>query len=282
MSKKTLIIQGGGFRTAFTAGVLDAFIAADYNPFNSFYVVSGGAIGASYYLSGQYKKCFEAICFLAKDKNFMSYNRLIRKNGIMDVDFFYQVASEEVPFDVEIAMNRIKDQHMAIVMTNKITGLAEYYHPTKKTWLDAVIASCTLPFVTKGKHILHDNEYMDGGWSDPLPIIHAVEQGAKDVTIIRTSPKDLKVSQSWPDYFGTFAFRSNEKLQSCFENNHKKYNDAIDFINSNPKGVSIKQIAPAVPLLTGTYSNSIPIITKDYRHGMACGVDFLINLKNNS
>ena len=66
MSKKTLIIQGGGFRTAFTAGVLDAFIAADYNPFNSFYVVSGGAIGASYYLSGQYKKCFEAICFFSK------------------------------------------------------------------------------------------------------------------------------------------------------------------------------------------------------------------------
>ena len=282
MSKKTLIIQGGGFRTAFTAGVLDAFIAADYNPFNSFYVVSGGAIGVSYYLGNQYKKCFEAICFLANDKSFMSYNRLIHQNGMMDVDFFHKVASKEVPFDLNTAMNRINGQHMAIVMTNKITGLAEYYHPTRKTWLDAIIASCTLPFVTKGTLILHDNEYMDGGWSDPLPIIHAVEQGAIDVTIIRTSPKNLKVSQSWTDYFGTLAYRSNEKLQSCFENNHKRYNDAIDFINSKPAGVEINQIAPEVPLLTGTYSNSIPIITKDYRHGMTCGIDFLNSLKNNS
>ncbi|HIP32444.1 MAG TPA: patatin family protein [Crocinitomicaceae bacterium] len=279
MPKKTLIIQGGGFRTAFSAGVLDAFIASDYNPFDSFYVVSGGSIAVSYYLSKQYKKCFESTCLLATDKDFMSYNKLLRQYVLMDLDYFHVVASEKVPFDISATMQAMKGKKMNIVMTNKITGLAEYYHPTKKTWMDAVIASCTLPFVTKGKHVLHDNEYMDGGWSDPLPIEQAVKDGASDITIIRTSPKDLKVSQSWTDKFGTYAFRANPKLQACFENNHQKYNDSIDFINSKPKGVKIQQIAPEVPLQTGTYSNSISLLEKDYRHGVALGLDFLQSLK---
>lgn len=275
MSKKVLIIQGGGFRTGFSAGVLDAFLAMKHNPYDAYYAVSGGAIAVSYFLGNQYKKCFESMCLLATDKNFMSYNKLIRRNMLMDVDYFYKVADEKVPFDVDTALNNIKEKDLAIVMTNKITGQAEYFHPTKKTWMDAVIASCTLPFVTKGKHIINENEYMDGGWSDPLPVIRAVEDGASEITIIRTSPKDLKVSQSWSDYIGTFAFRSNSKLKACFENNHRKYNDAIDFINTKPKGVTIRQIAPEIPLLTGTYSNSISVITKDYRHGMQRGLDFL-------
>tara|TARA_R110002072_G_scaffold282761_1_gene445797 strand:+ start:20256 stop:21098 length:843 start_codon:yes stop_codon:yes gene_type:complete len=277
MPKKILIIQGGGFRTGFSAGVLDAFIAMKHNPYDSFYAVSGGAIAVSYFLGKQYKKCFESMCLLATDKNFMSYNKLIRKNMLMDVDYFYKVAYEKVPFDVDTAIQSIVDKELAIVITNKKTGQPEYFHPSKETWLDAVIASCTLPFVTKGKHVFNDNEYMDGGWSDPLPVLKAVKDGATEITIIRTSPKDLKISQSWTDYIGTFAFRSNSKLQACFENNHKKYNGAIDYINSNSGEIKINQIAPEVPLLTGTYSNSVSVITKDYRHGMQCGLDFLHN-----
>jgi predicted patatin/cPLA2 family phospholipase len=34
--KKVLILEGGGFKTSFTGGVLDAFRSADYEPFDSF------------------------------------------------------------------------------------------------------------------------------------------------------------------------------------------------------------------------------------------------------
>ena len=49
--KKTLIVQGGGFRTGFTAGILDAFMVLGYCPFDQIIGNSGGAISASYYLS---------------------------------------------------------------------------------------------------------------------------------------------------------------------------------------------------------------------------------------
>ena len=275
MLKKTLIIQGGGFRTCFTAGVLDAFRVHNYNPFNTYVAVSGGAIALSYYLSGQYKKCYEAMCILAEDKEFMNMNRLMSGKSIMDVDYFHTIASDKVPFDIDKAIEHLKDKELAIVMTNMSNGEPHYYHPDKKHWMEAVIASCTLPFVTKGSHLLHGEDYMDGGWSDPIPVEWAHNKGANDIVVIRTTPKDLKVSQSWPDYFGTLVFRSNDKLRSCFENNHLIYNASLDFMNSPPANVRIRQIAPETPLQTGTYSNSVKLISADYRYGMECGLNFI-------
>ncbi len=273
---KTLVIQGGGFRTAFSAGVIDVFLAFNYNPFDAYFAVSGGAIALSYYLSEQYGSCFKATKYLASEKEFMSYNRLLKRKVLMNLDYFNVVAEEKVPFDIDKAIQNSLNKKVSIVVTDIDSGQAEYFHPEKEEWMDAVIASCTLPFVTKGRHLLRGKEYMDGGWSDALPVQKAVESGATELVIIRTSPKDLKVSQSWPDYLGSFVYRSNQNLQTCFENNHKKYNDSIDYINNLPKSIKVQQIAPEVPLLTGTYSNSIDVLTKDYRHGVQLGLDFIM------
>lgn len=274
--KKTLIIQGGGFRTGYSTGVLDAFLTHGYQDFDFFIGNSGGAIALSYFLSGQYRSCFEAICLLASDKEFMSYNRFISPTGMMNVDYFHEVARQLVPFDVTKAMDFTEQRKLAFILTDLETGQAHYYHPNDKTWVDAIIASCTLPFVTKGRHQIHGREYMDGGWSDPLPVEWAYENGARDILVIRTSPKDLKASQSWSDYFGAMVHRSNDALKTCFEHNHEKYNNSIDFINNPPHDLSIQQISPLDPLRAGTYTNSIPALTEDYRRGLHDGLDFIM------
>lgn len=279
MLKKTLIIQGGGFRTSFSAGVLDAFIAHGYNPFDSYVAVSGGAIALSYYLSAQYRSCYDAMCMLSVDKKFMSYNRFMSAKGIMNVDYFHEVANDRIKFDIDKALAKIESKELAIVMTDRKNGEPHYYHPSKKTWMDAVIASCTLPFVTKGRHMLHGKDYMDGGWSDPLPVQWAHKRGSTEILVIRTSPPNLKMTQSWPDYFGSFVFRSNDKLRECFENNHVKYNESIDFIQNHPEEIKITQIAPEAPLQCGTYSNSVKLISADYRYGMECGLNYIQSLK---
>ena len=96
---KALIIQGGNFRTAFSAGVLDAFLQNGYNPFSIYAGVSGGAIAASYFLSGQPKFCFDAICFLSGNKNFLDLSRILKSKSIMDVEIFYDISNKFMPFD---------------------------------------------------------------------------------------------------------------------------------------------------------------------------------------
>lgn len=278
--KHTLIIQGGGFRTGFSTGVLDAFLTTGYTDFDFLIGNSGGAIALSYFLGQQYKKCFEAMCLLAEDKNFISYNRMMSDTGMMNVDYFHEVARHKIPFNMEQALQAAARKRVAFVLTDVETGQAVYHEPDSSTWIDAVIASCTLPFVTKGRHNLQGKEYMDGGWSDALPVKWAYEQGARDVLIIRTLPPDLKLTQSWSDYFGSLVYRSNDGLRECFENNHLVYNRTIDFINNPPDDLIIQQIAPETPLKAGTYTNSVSAITEDYRRGVECGMDFIMQLKS--
>lgn len=276
MAKKALIIQGGGFRTAFSAGVLDAFRAHKHDDFDAYVAVSGGAIALSYFLSGQYRKCYEAICFLAQDKHFMNWNRLISANGIMDVDYFRSVADEKVPFDLRTALGAVDGKELAFVFTTRETGEAVYYQPDATNWVEAVIATCTLPFVTKGRHTLDGVDYFDGGWADPLPVHWAYRNGATEMVVIRTTPATLKVTQTWPDYLGTWVHRSNEKLSACFDSIHIRFNAAVDFLTDPPQGVNVTQIAPQFPLQTGTYSNNVKLITEDYRCGLEAGIHYLM------
>lgn len=51
IEKIALVIEGGGFKSVFSAGVLDAFLINKFNPFDIYIGVSSGAMCLSYYVS---------------------------------------------------------------------------------------------------------------------------------------------------------------------------------------------------------------------------------------
>ncbi|MFT5860760.1 MAG: putative patatin/cPLA2 family phospholipase [Flavobacteriaceae bacterium] len=273
--KKALIIQGGGFRTGFTAGILDAFMAFNYNPFDSYVGVSGGAIAASYYLSDQHGDCLNAMKYLAEDPEFVKFVRVMKDRGYMNIDQLRRVATEIVPFELDSALNAREKKEVHFVATNRSSGKPEYLSPTSEDWIESVIASCTLPFVTKGTHKVKGMDLMDGGWSDPLPVKWAVDRGATDLVVIRTSHIAQRATQTWPDYFGSVYFRAQKELSDCFANSHTYYNEALDFIANPPAHVNIQQIWPEEALKCSTYSYSVPNIKSDYRYGLHLGMKFI-------
>ncbi len=275
MSYDTLIIEGGGFKTAFTSGVVDAMIATSYRPFDIIIGISGGSVALSYYMSEQYRYCINAMKFLAASKQFTQYRRTFSDKGYLDIDFIATVAAEKVPFDLKKAIKNKKSINPFIVATNRKNGKPEYFNPTEENWVQAVVASSTLPFATKGVHKISDKSYFDGGWSDPLPVKWAYENGAKKILVIRTKPKDLRIKQSWADYFGSKYFKSTPKLSQIFESSHEIYNEALDFMDDPPKGLKITQLAPKKLLKSGTYSYSKATLMLDYRYGLDKGLRFV-------
>jgi len=276
-----LIIEGGGFKTGFTSGVLDAFQVAHYRPFDMYLGVSGGSITASYFLSKQYRQCIRAMKLLAKDKLFTQFTRTFGAEGYMNIDYLKNVAKEKVPLDLNIAMNSLKDARIHFVATNRMTGKPAYLTPTKQNWFDILIASSTLPFVTKGKHNINGIEYFDGGWSDPLPAKWAYQQGAKKILVVRTTPIEQKTTQSLADYFGSYFYKDNLHLQSAFANCHLLYNEAVEFLLAPPKDVIIEQIGPIKNLKSTTYTYTTKTIMSDYRYGLDKGLHY-INQKQNA
>ena len=275
MKKKTLIVQGGGFRTGFTAGILDAFIAFNYYPFNRIIGNSGGAISASYFLSRQHGSCVEAMRILAADPEFVKFTNVIRERGYMNIDHLRAVADELVPFDLETAQKTAKDKKVHFVATNRLTGQPLYLSPKKPDWIEVVIGSSTLPFVTKGVHEVRGLELMDGGWSDPIPVKWAIDEGATDILILRTTHVNRKIVQSWPDYLGSIYYRNSPELSECFAQNHTIYNDTMDYLANPPDHVNIEQIWPEEGLKCGTYSYSVEGINSDYRYGLQVGMDYV-------
>jgi len=279
MDYDCLIIEGGGFKTAFTAGVVDAFISSNYDPFKTIIGISGGSVVMSYYLSKQYRFCINAIKRLAKDNQFANYKRAFSEKGYLDIDYLATVASKEVPFDLELAAKKAKKRNVVIVATDRKSGQAKYFSPTSKNWIQCVIASSTLPFATKGVHALEGKEYFDGGWSDPLPIKWAFKNGSRNILVIRTKPEGFRDKQSWADYFGSKYFKSTPKLSETFEQAFEKYNSALDIIAKPPKDLNVTQIAPKRFLNSGTYSYSKKTLMSDYRYGLDKGISHLNKLK---
>jgi predicted patatin/cPLA2 family phospholipase len=278
MSKKALVIQGGGFKTAFSAGVLDAFLAKNYNPFDVYVGVSGGANAMTYFLNGEYKKCIQSIHVLIDDPKFINYKQLFTSGVFMNVDFFEEIAKVLVPVNIPEIIENHGHKSIGIVATNRTSGKPEYLTPTAENWVSCLIASCSIPFVTKAKHEINGNEYLDGSWSDPLPVQWAVEQGATDILVVRTSFADLKEKQSLPNFLGEKYFKNHPGLTNIFSKQHVKFNESIDYILNPPTGIKIQQIAPEQKLKTGGYTNSKVALELDYRYGLEMGIDFLSKL----
>lgn len=270
-----LIVEGGGFKTGFTAGVLDALQVAGSSDYEMCLGVSGGSIAASYFLSKQYRACVSAMKLLAKDEEFTQFTRTFGAEGYMDIDYLKKVAQKKVPLDLNTAMTTMKIVKVYFVATQLTNGQPAYLSPTKQNWLDLLIASSTLPFATKGRHTINDVEYFDGGWSDPLPAKWAYKQGAKRILVVRTAPKEYKTTQSLADYFGSIFYNNNPHLRNAFANCHILYNEAVEFLLAPPKDLIIEQIAPIKELKSTTYTYTNKTIMSDYRYGLDKGLAYV-------
>ena len=265
--KNALIIQGGGFRTAFSSGVLDVFLDENHNPFDMIVAVSGGAIAASYYLAEQKEHCFNAICFLSEKGRFVSLKFPLQSKPLMHVEIFHDISGIHFPFDKNKAINKLEDKEFYMVMTDRLTAEPFYCDPRKTNWEEAVIASCSLPFVTKANQMVNGRAYMDGAWGDPLPVEWAYRMGAKNITVIRTTPAEEKATKTWFDRLGEYYYLRNPKLREAFIRNHQIFNRSIDFMQSPPAEVHITQIAPDEKLKGGVYTQEKNRLLEDYLHG---------------
>lgn len=271
----TLIVEGGGFKSAFTSGVLDAFQMTGFRPFNRYVGISGGSITVSYFLSGQYRVGLEALLHLAQDSNFTAFSRTFSEQGFMDLDIIAAVASEQIVFDLREAMKVSLRYPVNFVATDELTGQPTYLKPNRHNWLDAIIASSAIPFFTKGRHNFEGRSYIDGGCSDPLPARWAYEQGARDILVLRTWPREMRFTRSWADVAGSYYYRSEPILRNIVDLGHVIYNESADFLENPSPDLTITQLAPEELLASGTYLNSLETIMQDYGHGLDVGLRYV-------
>ena len=94
-----LILEGGGFRGVYTAGVLD-FFTEHRAMFSDVYGISAGACNALNYLSQDKGRYIEIAKRFCNDPRYMGIGQLLKTGSIFNWQFsFYEIPERYLPYD---------------------------------------------------------------------------------------------------------------------------------------------------------------------------------------
>ena len=100
-----LVLEGGGMRGVYTAGVLDFFLEENFFV-DGVIGVSAGAVQAVNFVSRQEKRGFRVIATYVNDKRYMSFCSLLLTGDLFNRKFCYErIPNELDPFDYETFRN---------------------------------------------------------------------------------------------------------------------------------------------------------------------------------
>lgn len=231
--KVGLVLEGGGLRGIFTAGVLDILMDHSFRP-DTICATSAGATFGINLPSGQRGRVLPD----ELDK------------------FDYQAYSES-------------ETDFFACVTNTRTGLPEYLKVTDaKGQIDYIRASASLPFLSR-KVIIEGEPYLDGGISDNIPLDKCIGEGCERIVVVLTHPKGyLKKGSMY--LLSRILYPRDKALQEAFKFRNQRYNARLEQIESLEAEGKIFVIRPSEPLALSRLEKDHSKIQAAY--DMGCGV----------
>ncbi|KOA21503.1 hypothetical protein CLHOM_01740 [Clostridium homopropionicum DSM 5847] len=242
-----LVLEGGGMRGVYTAGVLDFFMEKDlYFP----YVigVSAGACNAASYISKQTGRSKKINIKYIKNPRYLSLRNLILEKSIFGIKFVYdELPNKLEPFDYKTFEN--SQQKFVIGTTDCITGEALYFEKNdcRDNILQIIRASSSLPLLAPMVKI-EDKILLDGGLADSIPVKKAMEDGYLKNIIILTRNKEYRKEPTKFSGIIKIKYKKYPKLIDTILNRYKVYNKTLDYIISLEENEQAFVIRPASDL----------------------------------
>lgn len=223
-----LVLEGGGFRGVFTAGVLDALMEAGVVDFRSVFGVSAGAINAVSFKSGQLGRNIRIMLAFRDDRRFMSLFSLVTTGNITGGEFLYEDIQNVLdPCNYE-AFNRNPTQMFAVA-TDVVFGTPAYFEiKSLPEDISKVRSSASLPLLSQNVEI-DGGLYLDGGTADSIPFEVALGiNGAEELPNYTPTKKALVVLTRDRNYIKT---NTNEMI-SVRSHRYDGYPYYIDSLSS--------------------------------------------------
>ena len=268
MAKLGLVLEGGGMRGIYTAGVLDVFMERGIS-FDGVIGVSAGAIHGCSFVSGQVGRGIRYYKKYCTDPRFMSFKSLIKTGNIVGVDFCYHELPDKLdPYDHDAFLKNSQSTEFYVTCTNVETGLAEYPKITDmREQIDILRASASLPYVSRIVKT-HGKKYLDGGCTDSVPVDAFINMGYAKNVVILTRPEShvrqpehrFKAKLFYPKY------KSFVKALLC---HHDRYNATQKHIRELERTGDAFVIRPCCDLNIGRLENNPDSIQRVYEQGRA-------------
>lgn len=264
-----LVVEGGGMRGVFAAGVLDAFYEQKFDPFDLYIGVSAGACNLASHLAGQYKRNYRCYTDYMLRPEFISAAKYLRGGHFMDLDWFWGYVDRHDILDKKAATD-LGEKKFIVVTTDVETGEALYTEAECDILDDLLKGSSSVPVMYRNFPEIRGHRVTDGGVTDSIPVQEAYRRGARKITVIRSRPSDYVKSSFFESKLLPLVFSSYPALKKALQMREKRYMEAVDFIKNPPADVEIIEIAPA-QILTGRTTRNRGVIENDYMQGHVRG-----------
>ena len=261
-----LVVEGGGMRGIFAAGVLDRFLEKGIR-FDNVIGVSMGACIACNYATGQKGRAYATTTDYIGNPNYCSFTSLRKTGDLFNVEFIYHKIPEELyPIDNE-AFKKSGIRFQAVV-TNAVTGKAEYpeIHDMYDD-IEYVRASSSLPMLARMVPI-RGGVYMDGGIADSIPLAQSIRQGNEKTVVVLTRPRDYEKNPVQPLMPILKArYRRYPALVEAIHRRNREYNKTLAYVKEQEALGKAFVIAPMGPLNIGRAEMDRDKMKKAYEEG---------------
>ena len=185
------MLEGGGMKCAYGAGVLDAFMENGIH-FDYVIGVSAGAANGASFLAGQIGRNRRFYTDHILEPEYFGFRNFVKHGAMFNLKYIYGTLSNEggadyLDYDAVMA----NPAEYEVVATNALTGKPEYFpkeRMQRNNYVEIMASSC-IPAICKPVFI-DGVPYYDGGISDALPIRRAMEKGCEKVVCVLSKSRN--------------------------------------------------------------------------------------------
>lgn len=276
-----LVLEGGGMRGMFSAGVFEAFMLKGL-VFPYITAVSAGACNILSYMSNQPLRTRRIIENYVTDKRYFSLKNWMEKGSIFGFDFIFEdLPKTLLPFDFETYYNY--PGILQVGTTDCRSGQSLWFgkEAIGHSFLP-VRASASLPFLAPIVHI-GSRDLLDGALVAPIPYEKAQEAGYKKFIIVLTRNSGYRKKKSVPQILLKTWYKDYPKLWEIMQQRPELYNKQLEYVEQLEKDGKAVIIRPQIPLEIDRLDIKPDKLLGLHDHGIGCGLeayDKIINLIN--
>lgn len=262
-----LVLEGGGMRGVYTAGVLDFFLEENFFV-DGVIGVSAGAVQAVNFVSRQEKRGFRVIATYVNDKRYMSFRSLLLTGDLFNRKFCYErIPNELDPFDYETFRN--SSTRCYATATNVLTGEASHLElKDLHDDMDKLRASGSLPLVSNLVNI-DGIPHLDGGIADSIPFDAFRRMGYGKCIVVLTRAKGYRKSPNRLVPIIRLKYRKYPKFIAACENRFRVYNETLNALETAEARGDVFVIRPQKTVEVARLERNASKLEALYREGFA-------------
>jgi predicted patatin/cPLA2 family phospholipase len=263
-----LVLEGGGMRGLFTAGVLDALYAEGIR-FPGIIAVSAGAAFGCNFKSGQPGRALRYNVRYCRDARYWGLASLLRTGDLFNADFCYRAIPRELdPWDA--AAFEADPARFWVVATDADTAEPACTELVRADGLacEWIRASASMPGVSRPVPI-DGRRWLDGGISDAIPLARFQAMGYRRCVVVLTRPAGYrKRSTRLAALLVRAALRRLPAIAEAMVSRPARYNRALDHVAAEEARGNAFVIRPPRALPVGRTTRSPDSLRRTHALGL--------------